>query len=108
LDRGTARRNVVIYTQNKTRKTPSSIVKNAGLLVRYLAIDVLLLRARVLREYVLPARCLAIAIYVTIFFLPLISMDPLPLVDRVCGLVVTVPGYRSRRPGFDIQRYQIF
>jgi hypothetical protein len=36
-----------------TRKTPSSIVKNACLLVRYLAVDVLLLlRERVLWECV--------------------------------------------------------
>jgi hypothetical protein len=28
--------------------------------------------------------------------------------DRLCGLVVRVPGYRSRGPGFDSQRYQIF
>jgi hypothetical protein len=27
---------------------------------------------------------------------------------RLCGLVVRVPGYRSRGPGFDSQRYQIF
>jgi hypothetical protein len=28
--------------------------------------------------------------------------------DRLCGLVVRVPGYRSRNPGFDFRRYQIF
>jgi hypothetical protein len=28
--------------------------------------------------------------------------------DRLCGLVVRVPGYRSRGPGFDFRRYQIF
>jgi hypothetical protein len=28
--------------------------------------------------------------------------------DRVCGLVVRVPGYRSRGPGFDSRRYHIF
>jgi hypothetical protein len=28
--------------------------------------------------------------------------------DRLCGLVVRVPGYRSRGPGFDYRRYQIF
>jgi hypothetical protein len=27
--------------------------------------------------------------------------------DRLCGLVVRVPGYRSRGPGFDSRRYQI-
>jgi hypothetical protein len=29
-------------------------------------------------------------------------------IDRLCGLVVRVPGYRSRGPGFYSQRYQIF
>jgi hypothetical protein len=29
-------------------------------------------------------------------------------VDRLCGLVATVPGYRSRGPGFDSQCYHIF
>jgi hypothetical protein len=28
--------------------------------------------------------------------------------DHLCGLVVRVPVYRSRGPGFDSQRYQIF
>jgi hypothetical protein len=28
-------------------------------------------------------------------------------VDRLCGLVVRVPGYRSRGPGIDSRRYQI-
>jgi hypothetical protein len=28
--------------------------------------------------------------------------------DRLCGLVVTVSGYRSRGPGFDSRPYQIF
>jgi hypothetical protein len=28
--------------------------------------------------------------------------------DRLCGLVVRVPGYRSRGPGFGSQCYQIF
>jgi hypothetical protein len=30
------------------------------------------------------------------------------LKDRLCGLVVRVPGYRSRGYGFDSRRYQIF
>jgi hypothetical protein len=29
-------------------------------------------------------------------------------VDRLCGLVVRVLAYRSRDPGFDSRRYQIF
>jgi hypothetical protein len=28
--------------------------------------------------------------------------------DRLCGLVVRVPGYRSKGPGFDSLRCQIF
>jgi hypothetical protein len=28
--------------------------------------------------------------------------------DRLCGLVVRVTGYRSRGPGFDSRRFQIF
>jgi hypothetical protein len=28
--------------------------------------------------------------------------------DRLCGLVVRVPGCRSRGPGFDSRHYQIF
>jgi hypothetical protein len=27
--------------------------------------------------------------------------------DRLCGLVVRVPGYRFRGPGFDFLRHQI-
>jgi hypothetical protein len=30
------------------------------------------------------------------------------LIDRPCGLLVRVPGYRLQRSGFDSQRYQIF
>jgi hypothetical protein len=32
----------------------------------------------------------------------------LPRLDRLCGLVVRVPGYRFRGPAFDSQRHQIF
>jgi hypothetical protein len=28
--------------------------------------------------------------------------------DHLCGLVVRIPGYRSRSPEFDSRRYQIF
>jgi hypothetical protein len=28
--------------------------------------------------------------------------------DRLCGLVIRAPGYRSRGPGFDSRCYQIF
>jgi hypothetical protein len=30
------------------------------------------------------------------------------VIDRLCGLLVRVPGYRSRGPGDDSRRYQIF
>jgi hypothetical protein len=30
------------------------------------------------------------------------------MVDRLCGLVVRVPGCRSRGPGFDFRHYKIF
>jgi hypothetical protein len=30
------------------------------------------------------------------------------VLERLCGLVVRIPGYRSRNPGFDSQHYQIF
>jgi hypothetical protein len=29
-------------------------------------------------------------------------------IDRLCGLVIRVPGYRSRGPRFDTWHYQIF
>jgi hypothetical protein len=28
--------------------------------------------------------------------------------DRLCGLVIRGPGYRSRGPGFDSRRYKVF
>jgi hypothetical protein len=31
-----------------------------------------------------------------------------PLKDRLCGLVVKVPGYKSRGLGFDSRRHEIF
>jgi hypothetical protein len=34
--------------------------------------------------------------------------EPLSLCDRLCGLVVGVLGYRSRGPGFDSRRFQIY
>jgi hypothetical protein len=30
------------------------------------------------------------------------------ITDRLCGLMVRVPGYRSRDPGFDSRRYKVF
>jgi hypothetical protein len=41
-------------------------------------------------------------------YLENISTRSLRYSDRLCGLVVRVPGYRSRGPRFDFRRYQIF
>jgi hypothetical protein len=38
----------------------------------------------------------------------LLYVVPYTSSDRLCGLVVRVPGYRSRGPWFDSRRYQIF
>jgi hypothetical protein len=48
------------------RKTPSSVVQNACLLVRYLSMDVLLLLSVFLAGVCLQNRCLAMRIHVTI------------------------------------------
>jgi hypothetical protein len=51
-----------------------------------------------------------IAYQMTRIFRPLDESEILHFrstIDRLCGLVVRVPGYRSIDPGFDSQRYQI-
>jgi hypothetical protein len=45
-------------------------------------------------------------LYLLVRLLPLASCQS--DICRVCGLVVRVPVYRSRGPGFDSRRYQIF
>jgi hypothetical protein len=35
-------------------------------------------------------------------------VSELAYLNRLCGLVVRVPGYRSRGPGYDSRRCQIF
>ena len=37
-----------------------------------------------------------------------VSDNHVPIIDRLCGLVVRVSGYRYRGLGFDSRRYQIF
>jgi hypothetical protein len=46
--------------------------------------------------------------YYICFKLNLVTVTPEENTDRLCGLVIRVPGYRSRDPGFDSRRYQIF
>jgi hypothetical protein len=36
------------------------------------------------------------------------KLPTLNYLDHLCGLVFRVPGYRSKGPGFDFRRYQIF
>jgi hypothetical protein len=55
------------FSARTLRKTSSSVVKNACLLVRYLAMDVLFLRAYA-SVICLPSRCLAMGIGVTLFY----------------------------------------
>jgi hypothetical protein len=54
------------YFARIPRKTPSSIVQNASLLVRYLAVDVLLLLGACVAGMCLSTRCLARGIHFTI------------------------------------------
>jgi hypothetical protein len=46
--------------------------------------------------------------YLIVFVLIVVKDTVTSKKDRLCGLVVRVPGYRSRGPGFDSRRYQIF
>jgi hypothetical protein len=39
---------------------------------------------------------------------PLLNIAVLFALDRLCGLVMIVSGYRSKGPGFDSRRFQIF
>jgi hypothetical protein len=51
--------------------------------------------------------CLAFAFFAMLhpsLYCTLLCIDT----DRLCGLVVRVSGYRSRGPGFDSRRFQIF
>jgi hypothetical protein len=57
------------FSAQTPRKTPSSFVKNACLLVRYLAMDVLLLLRAYASVMCLPSRCLAMDICVTIYYI---------------------------------------
>jgi hypothetical protein len=74
---------ILIITTRTPRKTPFSIVWNAPLLVRYLAIDVRLLLSSCVTGMCLPTRCLAMGIRVTIFSLLTYLHIP-SLVVRLC------------------------
>ena len=51
--------------------------------------------------------CVYIYIYMFIYVCMYLCMC-MYVCDRLCGLVVSVSGYRYRGPGFDHRRYQIF
>jgi hypothetical protein len=57
-------------SKSRTKQKTASIVKEACLLMRCLAIDVLLFRALACAGVRLPSRCLAMGIYVTVFMFP--------------------------------------
>jgi hypothetical protein len=57
--------------------------------------------AKILSRYVFPAK-------IRTEHLPNRNLEHYRYADRLCGLVVRVPGYRSRDPGLDSRRYQIF
>jgi hypothetical protein len=48
--------------------------------------------------------CVFVGIFVAAFKTRCLNLS----IDRFCGLVVRLPGYRSRGPGIDCRRYQIF
>jgi hypothetical protein len=52
--------------------------------------------------------CLSLYVAPIFMIFGMYVMTPVAPVDRLCGLVVTVTGYRSRGPGFDAGCYQIF
>jgi hypothetical protein len=57
----------------------------------------------------IPVSCAArFGKFIRVVFKPGSSVMQLFLCHRLCGLVIRVPGYRSRGPGFDSQHYQIF
>ena len=45
---------------------------------------------------------------VVVVVVVVVLIKVLVVVDRLCGLVFRVSGYRYRGPGFDPQRYQNF
>jgi hypothetical protein len=73
---------------------------------------ILILQPRRWRQYLPPKRRLTFnELHGVIHFKVNNIFDFFPsacTTDRLCGLVVRVPGYRSRDPGFGVRRYQIF
>jgi hypothetical protein len=57
------------------------------------------------------ARCLLLVLYCNVMARgqsPIAFRTLMTEINHFCGLVVRVPGYRSRGLGFDSRRYQIF
>jgi hypothetical protein len=92
--------------------TPSSVVNNACLLVRYLAIDVLLLLSAFVARMCLPTRRLAMGIHVTIHrVIPqLHGMVPNYLSTRMNFALLCLSRLTStlRKSQFKLYKYQIW
>jgi len=88
-----------------------------GTLIEKISNEILLMRT--IQFYMIPVSCNEYSDKIPNQLIHVNFTEAIPLcinnfinvlytVDRLCGLVVRVSGYRYRGPGFDPRRYQIF